>query len=582
MEDTPHSTDDIFTMEPDHASVPVTTTTSVFNRSHATTHLLDHSVQCIKDLYEKYGHDLFLTSKIQHYISVQLPMMIANAEETRQRNQERISELTAEQEHFMKSFLSHNRYYYIPANETFYFYDGIHYKRISEDHILHHIVTSISNQRNILMEWKHKTKVSTIKRIKTQSLLKSVPESTTIQHVLQWLSPFFCNKKETKYFLSILGDNMLKKDSHLIHFIHPVMKTILRTLNQCAMEIFNVQCNQTFKMKCHEKHYEWDNKDCRLVPLADGTDETAMPSIHEFALDILCVASHYSYRYGRSDDFIKIYNPNDTMTSYVLRLCTITPEGLIDEFVKEYLFVIGPDSLPLPPTMVSSSPMDHYILQCNAETNARDMSQQISWKSMLYLWKDFLRVHKYPMNLFQTVCKSILTQSVFAKYYNREEEVFTGIGSSRMPIIYRFMRFWSETVVDAYEDHSELEIEELSQLFSTWLNKNYSKKRVQLSENEILDILRYYYPDLEIEKNKYIYKKKCLLWDKDMDIDSAMETLRENLAEDSPTVSLYDAYVHYCDLYRPEICVSKSYFEKYVTQKYKITSEDEMLHFVQF
>ena len=116
MEDPAYSTDDIFAMEPDRASVPVTTTTSVFNRSHATTHLLDHSVQCIKDLYEKYGHDLFLTSKIQHYISVQLPMMIANAEETRQRNQERISELTAEQEHFMKSFLSHNRYHYIPAN----------------------------------------------------------------------------------------------------------------------------------------------------------------------------------------------------------------------------------------------------------------------------------------------------------------------------------------------------------------------------------------------------------------------------------------------------------------------------------
>ena len=160
--------------------------------------------------------------------------------------------------------------------------------------------------------------------------------------------------------------------------------------------------------------------------------------------------------------------------------------------------------------------------------------------------------------------------------------MFTGIGSSRMPIIYRFMRFWSETVVDDDADHSELEIEELSQLFSTWLNKNYSKKRVQLSEDEILDILRYYYPDLEIEKNKYIYKKKCLLWDKDMDIDSAMDTLRESLSKNTPTVSLYDAYVHYCQMYRTVICVSKSYFEKYVTQQYKITSEDDMLHFVQF
>jgi hypothetical protein len=49
------------------------------------------------------------------------------------------------------------------------------------------------------MGWKHKTKISVLKKIKENSLQKTIPESETIQMVLDSLYPsFFSSKTEAK------------------------------------------------------------------------------------------------------------------------------------------------------------------------------------------------------------------------------------------------------------------------------------------------------------------------------------------------------------------------------------------------
>ena len=144
---------------------------------------------------------MYLTSKIQHYITNHLPILIANIEESRQRSMERFQELNTEQERFMNAFLQSNAYSYVSSNEKFFHYNGQHYQEVCEDHILYRIVTSISKERNILMEWKHKTKVSTLKKIKDTSVFTTIPESNTIQTVLQGCLPYFSSKKKAKYFL---------------------------------------------------------------------------------------------------------------------------------------------------------------------------------------------------------------------------------------------------------------------------------------------------------------------------------------------------------------------------------------------
>jgi|LauGreDrversion4_1035100.scaffolds.fasta_scaffold76842_1 hypothetical protein len=524
-------------------------------------HLIESSTQCIRNLYEKYANDIYITSKIQHYISIQLPLLIANIEETRQKNMERTNELNNTQETFMNIFLNSNRYYYIHSNEKYFHYNGIHYEETFEDHILHHIVSSISKENSLLVNWKHKTKVSILKKIKDTNILHSIPESSTIQYVLQLCSRFFQSKKQTKFFLSILGDNIFKKNLALIHFINPSIKGLLRELNNRCIEYFNTQCTQTFKFKCHEKHYEMDNKDCRIVPIFDGIDTTLSESFKEHILDILCVAAHYSKRYSSSDDYIKVYNTDDDLSNYVLKLCHTTPEKMLEEFTQEYLYIIGNED-----KQVNSSPIDNYILQCN-RTDIIGKSD-ISWKSMLFLWKDYLRVHKYPLNLYQPICKQILTRNLLARHYNEMADMFSGIGSSKMPTINRFLKFWSETIIDDFEDHTELEIDEIWNLFRDWLNRYYNKSKVNLKDGEIIDILRYYYPEIEIENEKFIYKKKCILWDKDVDIDTAMSTIKKTCKDENKNVSIYDAYNYYCKMFKCKLCVSKPYFEKYMDKKY--------------
>ena len=73
----------------------------------------------------------------------------------------------------------------------------------------------------------------------------------------------------------------------------------------------------------------------------------------------------------------------------------------------------------------------------------------------------------------------------------------------------------------------------------------------------------HFYPNVDIEQDKYIYKIQCSLWDKQSDIQMVMDSLHEN----ENKISIYAAYRFYCENCpgaKKSLIVSKSYFEKYV------------------
>ena len=90
----------------------------------------------------------------------------------------------------------------------------------------------------------------------------------------------------------------------------------------------------------------------------------------------------------------------------------------------------------------------------------------------------------------------------------------------------------------------------------------------------------HFYPDTEMEADKYIYKMRNNLWDKNLDIQIAMDDFRDiNRFHDvslNELSSAYDAYVHYCNyvdrvgprkrsdgnLAAISLLVSKQYFDK--------------------
>ena len=542
--------------------------------------LLETSFQTIEKLYSLYNDDLYMTSKIHHYITQQLPTLLENMKSIREKNLQRNEEHTVEQQMFMSGYLSKNNYFYNPATETYYLYDGLHYSEISEDDILHDIVSSISRVRNPkLMNWKHKTKVSILKKIKENLLSKTIPESTTIQRVLQEFTPFVCSSKvEAKYLLTILGDNILKKNLALLHFASPSLKEFLKCINQFCLEKLHVHCTQTFKYKHHEKHLD-QLPECRLVPSAVIETERKMSDLYANmlatnGLDILCVALHYSRKYSSSDEYILEKSNDAELMQYIFDLRYVTPLEKLHQFITEYINVYeaGKDEPFFAHT--SSSPPEESFLQNHSQTWGA--VKTLSWGEIQYLWRDFLQHHRLPPNLYQTVYKKILTETYFPQHYDAEKDIFTPLGSSHIPLIQKFLKFWNETTVEDSNSYVELEIDEIATLFRRWTKGKYQKYVIK--ESKIVDILSYFKPELEIVDNKYVLQVRNILWDKDMDIEIALDTLKENTetaTRSFPNVTLYDAYLYYCKFHHANLedgkkpmLTSKSYFEKYVKHQY--------------
>jgi hypothetical protein len=108
-----------------------------------------------------------------------------------------------------------------------------------------------------------------------------------------------------------------------------------------------------------------------------------------------------------------------------------------------------------------------------------------------------------------------------------------------------------------------LEVGEVVSIFKLWC-ENRKEAILNISEKQIVDLIMYFYPDVEIELNKYIYKMRNTMWDKNLDIQMAMDDLKDKM--DISLVSAYDAYVHYCNYgSRPNsLLVSKQYFDKFM------------------
>uniref|UniRef100_A0A6C0B8M8 Uncharacterized protein n=1 Tax=viral metagenome TaxID=1070528 RepID=A0A6C0B8M8_9ZZZZ len=499
----------------------------------------------INELYEKYNSNPYIFSKIHNYIVNLLPNILEKKQSSHEESLQRIESLSQEQNMFIETFLNTNKYFYLPSTEKFFFYDGLHYQIYNEDDILYNVLSAITKDRN-LMSWKQMTKVYIMKRIKQNSLLKSIPESDTIQFVLDSLCPsFFSSKTEAKYFLTILGDNIFKKNGHLIHFIDGKAKRFISELTILAQSTIGLNLSQTFKYKYHEQH---EYKDCRLVKINDciKSESVWSPILNQCLLDLLCVACHYSIRFSCSDDVVLKHYREQHLIDDIFYLKDTEPEGLVSKFADEYL-------------------------QFSDENTT---TAQITWKNMQYLWKHFLESKHLPTVIFQQRLKGYLIKKM-DNNYNIDNDIFTNVYSKFLPTIQQFLQFWNENI-EQDSNETDFEIEDIVHLFYKWTEDN-NDTHAHLNDKQIIDLLSYYYPDCEVEKDKYITGIRCKLWDKQLDIQVALESMREiicgTLKREQGDVSrlkhisIYDAYAYYCKYFScipNKRFVNKSYFEKYV------------------
>jgi hypothetical protein len=481
----------------------------------------------------------------------------------------RFNELTIEQDNFYKVFLSKHQYFYMPYNSIYYEYDGKTYKIIKDDDIHYRLLSTITDEGK-LIQWKHKTKQNIIKKIKERSLFKSTPETYTIQNVLGFLQTIFHTKIEAKYFLTIIGDCILKKNNdNLLYFISSNLKRCIILIDSIVYVTTGNSIMSNFITKYHDSH---KLNLYRLIKTSETinslSSDIVKDVLNNIGIDLLCVASHYSERYGNADNyFINLQNSKyeDDIKNYVLFFVKNSLEMIVDEFIEQCIEVVSITTL---------------------------QESDITWKNMHYIWKHYLSSINIPNMVYSQQLQDLL----ITKISNKNESgniIFTNVTSKYLPNVSLFLSFWEKhiTITNDPNIDDEYEIDELMILY-----KLYDKKGSQLSDTNMIKMICHYFsPQVEIIDNKYITNIKCNLWCKNDDIHHFLSSHKINLKKQDiegplqkqtiDLISFDDLYESYKIYFNTNVTidkkthpiVSKNFFEKFM-----LTQLSEYVKFEKF
>jgi hypothetical protein len=489
----------------------------------------------IDELYDKYNAEEKSTIFDKFVATItQLPVLLENTNTTIKEREKRKNKLEKDSDSFIQRFLNKYNYYYNSSTELFFEYNQNKFSTIKEDDIQHKILSSISENKE-LTDWKHKIKVSILKKIKDRELFTCIPESVTIQHVINILYPnMFDSKESCKYFLTVLGDYLLKK-CNLTYFINPKMKPFIKQVNDFACMFFGSQSMfNYFKFK----YYDHKFSSSRLISSNNVLNlEYVINYLKEHSLDIFCVAVHYSIRYQNGDTYLEQNCLNDKLKTYALYLRDKTDIQIINHFCEK-----------------------------NIESSEKC---SISWKNLQFLWKQFIDHEKIPNILFANNLKTLLMDNL---NYDSDTDVFLDCTSKYLPTVSKFIKFWAENIKISESYSDILEIDEICSLF-------FNSSKCNITEKSVLDLIKHYYPDIVIEDNKYVYQINCVLWDKRKDINQCLKkykSISPHVNDVSEEISINEIYELYCEM-KFKFIASKQYFEKFIKEESELNIIDDNL-----
>jgi len=500
----------------------------------------------INDIIDKCKEDKYMRSRLLIHLKDILPNALENEYKTHKENEKRKELLEQELHSFQTYFLATNLYYFLPSNSSFYMYDGTDYKYIKEDDIIYKVLSTVTYDNKDLIDWKHKTKVSLIKKIKERTLLKHIiPETTTIQKVLNLLAPtHFRTRNEAKYFLTCIGDNILKKSNDVTFYVSPSSREKINELDKmCSIVLGINNIKNNFVSRYNENV---SMQKCRLIKMRNGNGmyDSWVNILRSDGLNLLCVAVHYSTSHSSGDKFLE---KRDELCDYTLFLKNNSQETIVERFCKDYIQLDIEDAI----------------------NNTSKTKTTMTWRNLQYIWKCYLSKMYIPSVVYINTLKGMLID----KYkYDEATDSFLNITSRFIPVVSDFILFWTNTVTTCSKTiGNDYEVDELCSLFYKYVKENplMFSTAGKIVEDDILNILRFYFPDIEIIANKYILNIECSLWDKCADIVTILDDARvsfqkeKELSEDN-VISFDDLYKFYLKRKKGEITMSKSYFEKFI------------------
>jgi len=200
-------------------------------------------------------------------------------------------------------------------------------------------------------------------------------------------------------------------------------------------------------------------------------------------------------------------------------------------------------------------------------------------KNILYLWKCFLNEKNIPNIIFINNLKRLLKERL---NYNEKDDTFYGYTSPSIPSVSNFIKFWDEHIIEDVDEYF-LEIEEINILFKQSSSSLYGKASNQskLTENDLVHLIKHFYPETNIEIDKFIIGMKCNIWNKKQHINDfllnyVLAKKQENMIEN---ISIYDLYCEYSKKYckKNKLIISKIYFELFINEFFKDDIDDNML-----
>ncbi len=489
---------------------------------------MENTNQIIRDLYAKYSDNSYILARLTKIIE-NLPNVLENIVQERQESQERISVLTAKQQQFINEFMTTNQYFYCSTTNLFFKYDELHYSVTTDDAITHHVWKSMPAEE-MIHDWQLSTKRFIVRRVRSRSIFNTVPESQTIQCVLDTLCPaLFESRDMAKYFLTALGDRILKKSPDRVCIITPKCSWLIQELKRASMTYFG--CNAVSGFKHKYGRHEYAN--CRLIIINES-----FINVTNSILDMLCVALHYSERYGNADAFLENHMNDYDTYSHISYLMHRSPETVISDFCGKYL-----------------EPGDTLM----------------RWKHMQYLWNVYLEQNQLPAIMYLGDLKTELNKRIL---FDVEMDAFIGVSSRFLPEIDKFLRFWETTMqyVGTENEQQEYELDEMCSLFTRWylsIKPDANIRERHISDRKMRGLIDFYFPSAIPNGSKYIRGYLNILWDKRRDVRIALESYRSQITELSmvSSVSIHDIYVWYSRSDVGVLKVSKAYFEKAVEEE---------------
>ena len=471
---------------------------------------MEKSLNKIIELYKKYKDNDFVIEKLNEAICNKLPI-----ETVCWYKQDEHKNTNTKHEYIKKFMKGKTQYYYIDKTDFYIQYDGKNYLQIAEDELLYKILSKITKKKSLLND-KQEIKDIIIKKIKTTHIKDGIPESITIQNIINYFYPvLFKTKAEAKYFLTILGDNILNKKTDMKHILCNDSKIFLNHILFCYLDYFNTNnILSSFKLTKLLNNETYEN--FRLIDFKQTIKNQVYWKffVEQNILNIVSIAIHYSQRYENSELFLK--DNVDCDENNILFFENKTKDDIVNMFCSNYLIDISGESLK------------------EYEIN--------------YLWFKFIEQQNIPELFDDFSLQEYLVKLSKKNKITMNNNVLINKTQDNIIIFRKFLEFWNEKIIPDTND--EIEISEIFYFF-----KKYSGIKTT-NERELLKIMKFHFKYIPIINDKAVYGYKCLDWDKRKSIKDAINSL-----EIKKEISKINLYKKYCKkIKRDKMIVSKTYF----------------------